>query len=194
MLDLDDRRPDFGAAVVAFTAAFDADPVFQRLFPCDRAAALTEWFGAVVEILDGCTQGAVRVAGPATAAWTTGTCVPCLERLDDQLTDVVRTRTGTESLDLVARVQAAAVPIDVPAWSLHWLGVHPAAQGHGHGGRLLTEVVAAAHRRGAAVSTSTPNPAAVPFYGRHGLAPLGVREVVGCPGLRYWTLLAPLAI
>lgn len=193
MLDLADRRPDFGAAVVALRAAFDADPVFQRLFPRDRAAALTAWFEAVVEILDGCTQGAVRVAGPAAAAWTTGVCAPCLERLDDELTDVVRARAGAEGLDLVARVQAAAVPIDVPAWSLHWLGVDPQAQGRGHGGRLLGEVLTAAHGRGAALSTTTSNPAAVPFYGHHGLAPVGVREVVGCPGLRYWTLLAPVS-
>lgn len=173
-------------------AAFDADPVFRLLFPTERPAALAAWFGIVVEILDGCPQGKVRVYEQAAAVWTTGSCPPCLERLDDELTALVRDRAGAPGLDITARVQGAAAPVDVPAWSLHWLGVNPAAQGLGHGGLLLGEVVAAAHRTGSALSTTTPNADAVSFYGRHGLAPLAVREVAGCPGLQFWTLLAPV--
>ncbi|MGQ0464448.1 MAG: GNAT family N-acetyltransferase [Sporichthyaceae bacterium] len=191
MHDLDDRRSASGAAVVVFAQSFYDDPVFERLFPVDRAAALTEWFAPVVEVLGRCAKGRVRVVGPAAAAWTVGFCGPCLERLDDELTAIVGSLAGAAGLDLVARVQAAAVPLDVPAWFLHWLGVVPGRQGHGHGGRLLAEIVTAARGSGAALSTTTSNPGAVPFYGRHGLAAYGVRDVAGCAGLRYWTLLAP---
>ncbi|MGQ0844636.1 MAG: GNAT family N-acetyltransferase [Sporichthyaceae bacterium] len=179
-------------AVGILAAAFEDDPVFARLFVHDRPAALTAWFEVVVEILDGCRRGSVRIDGAAAAAWTTGTCTRCLERLDDDLTALVRARAGAPGIDLTARVQAAAAPVDVPAWSLHWLGVAPAEQRGGHGGRLLDEVLAESHAAGQALSTTTPNPAAVPFYGRHGLAPLAVRAVAGTESLRFWTLLAPV--
>lgn len=181
------------APVEVLAAAFEADPVFRLLFPENRPAALAAWFGIAVEILDRCAQGEVRGTEAAAAVWTTGSCVPCLERLDDELTALVREWAGAPGLDLTARVQGAAAPVvDVPAWSLHWLGVNPAAQGGGHGGLLLGEVVKAAHRAGFALTTTTPNADAVPFYGRHGLAPLAVRAVAGCPGLQFWTLLAPV--
>lgn len=173
------------------SAAFDSDPVFTLLFPDERPAALTAWFSVVVEVIGGCAQGEVRVTADAAAIWTTGVCIPCLERLDDELTGLVRARAGHAGIDLTARVQAAAVPLDVPAWSLHWLGVHPSAQGRGHASRLLSDVVAAAHGADSALATTTPNPVAVPFYEAHGLAQVGVRDVVGCPGLRFWTMLAP---
>ena len=182
------NRPD----VAILAAAFDSDPVFTLLFPDERPAALTAWFGTVLEVIGGCERGEVRAGADAVAIWTTGGCGPCLERLDDELTDLVRARAGTPAIDLIARVQAAAVPVEVPAWSLHWLGVDPRAQGHGHASALLSDLVASAHAAGAALATTTPNPEAVPFYEGHGLAQVGVRDVVGCPGLRFWTLLAPV--
>lgn len=165
--------------------------MFTLLFPDERPAALIAWFSIVVDVIGGCAQGYVRATEQAAAVWTTATCGPCLERLDDELTDLVRRHAGQAGIDLTARVQAAAVPLEVPAWSLHWLGVHPRAQGRGHASSLLGDVVAAAHAQRTALATTTPNPAAARFYQRHGLAQVGVRDVVGCPGLQFWTLLAP---
>jgi GNAT superfamily N-acetyltransferase len=190
--DSHDRRPDTVGAAVVLSEAFDADPVFTLLFPHERPAALTAWFSYVVDVIGGCERGAVRAEVDAVAVWTTGVCVPCLERLDDGLTDLIRTRAGHAAVDLVARVQAAATPLDVPAASLHWLGARPPVQGHGHGSRLLAGIRRAAHTTHTALATTTANPSAVPFYERHGFAQVGVRDVPDAPGLRIWTLLAPV--
>jgi len=170
------------------TAAFAADPLFALLFPGAREDALSAWFRAVATVIGGCRYGRLRAGEAAAAVWTTAECPSCLAALDEALTDLIDPRAAGEGMELVARVRAAAVPVEPSAWCLHWLGVRPEHRRRGEGGRLLSEVTAAARAAGAVLMTTTANPDAVAFYGRGGLQPIATREVVGQPGLRVWTL------
>jgi GNAT superfamily N-acetyltransferase len=67
-----------------------------------------------------------------------------------------------------------------PHWYLPWLGVEPARQGGGHGGRLLSHCLAIVDADLPAY-LETPNPRTIPFYERHGFEVAGVAQAGDCP-------------
>jgi ribosomal protein S18 acetylase RimI-like enzyme len=69
---------------------------------------------------------------------------------------------------------------DTRFWALIALGVDPAAQGKGHGARLLKHTLNRADLEDNPVYVQTHNPANIPYYGRHGFKLILRREA--CPG------------
>lgn len=68
-----------------------------------------------------------------------------------------------------------------PHWYLPWLGVEPARQGGGHGGRLLSHCLAIVDADRLPAYLETPNPRTIPFYKRHGFEVAGVAQAGDCP-------------
>jgi GNAT superfamily N-acetyltransferase len=66
-------------------------------------------------------------------------------------------------------------------WYLPWLGVRPARQGTGLGGRLLTDCLTKVDADHLPAFLETPNPRTVPFYERHGFEVTAVAQAGACP-------------
>jgi len=72
---------------------------------------------------------------------------------------------------MVADMERRLPPfIPESAWYLSIMGVAPARQGQGLGGRLLAPTLAEADSLGVICFLETFNPRSVPFYARHGFA------------------------
>lgn len=74
-----------------------------------------------------------------------------------------------------------------PHWYLFMLGVEPAFQGMGLGGRLLQPVLARADEAKLPVYLETNNPKAVPFYEKHGFT-LTAEQQTPVNGLVLWAM------
>jgi len=72
-----------------------------------------------------------------------------------------------------------------PHWYLPWLGVDPARQGTGLGGRLLTDCLQVVDRDHLPAYLETPNPRTIPFYQRHGFAVTGEAQSGQCPPITF---------
>lgn len=83
-----------------------------------------------------------------------------------------------------AEEEAAAVP----TWHLDLLGLEPAAQGGGVGGRLLAPTLARIAAAGAVVRLQTWKEVNVAFYQRQGLRVVGDDLPLGPAGPRRWTI------
>jgi ribosomal protein S18 acetylase RimI-like enzyme len=77
-----------------------------------------------------------------------------------------------------------------PYWYLIVLGVEPADQGHGLGGRLLQPILARADAERLPCYLETESADAVRFYTRHGFAVLVEDDVPGV-GFHYWAMHRP---
>lgn len=88
---------------------------------------------------------------------------------------------------------AGRFPVSAPHHHLNMIGVRPAAQGQGHGRRLLEAVhaLAAANPGSAGVSLTTELPANVALYRRFGYEVLGETRVT--PTLTTWACYRPHA-
>lgn len=86
---------------------------------------------------------------------------------------------------------AGRFPVTTPHHHLSMIGVRPAAQGRGHGGRLLEAVhaLAAADPASTGVSLTTELAANVALYRRFGYTVLGETRVT--PALITWTCYRP---
>jgi GNAT superfamily N-acetyltransferase len=71
-------------------------------------------------------------------------------------------------------------------WYLPILGVDPAHQGRGLGGRLLAPILARADTEGLPCYLETVEPRNVPFYQKHGFAVV-TEGVEPYSGVRFWT-------
>jgi GNAT superfamily N-acetyltransferase len=190
-------EPDSEEAVAVLVHAFMPDPIFSHLFPrvSDRAGVFASFFGALVAINR--PAGHVYIARRgralvATAVWRppgapeVGEPEQVLEReavrrveaIDfDAAHVLVR---GFESLE-------AGHPGD-PHWYLCFMGVDPALQGQGIGGRLLAPVLRDADTSGTLCYLETPFPRTHPFYRGLGFEITSTgHPFVGAPPL--WTML-----
>jgi ribosomal protein S18 acetylase RimI-like enzyme len=68
-----------------------------------------------------------------------------------------------------------------PHWYLPIIGVDPAAQGRGHGSRLLRHRTEWLDREGHVAYLESTNPANVPLYERHGFEVVATIEVADVP-------------
>ena len=195
---LDDAQISTAAAVLG--RAFAADPLFAHVLPDERrrAAALPALMQVAVTNCQrhgACytTAGGVR----GVAAWNG----PGNEITDEQMMaagfGAAAAQMGDEAVGRLFGViqywdglRARALP--GPHWYLMVLGVEPAHQGRGIGGRLIAPVLAQADAAGLACYLETELARDVEFYTRHGFAVLAEGEVPDA-GVHYWTMSRPPA-
>jgi len=85
----------------------------------------------------------------ATAVFRPDEVSVALELFDDALNGDYEFVAGFENDELMAYACFGATPGTDRTFDLYWIAVHPAAQGHGGGSRLLTEVELRLSERGA---------------------------------------------
>jgi ribosomal protein S18 acetylase RimI-like enzyme len=156
--------------------AFAEDPLMRWFFPDDgsRPHACAALFGLFAEhyLRDGRVD-VVRDGPPAAVAmWRLPTGTPSAD-------DVLPTPPGLMTALMgptAAAERGAAMSVLAPLRPpephayLHLLGVDPARQRQGLGGRVLAPGLAAAREAGLVACLETMNPANVPFYEAHGFA------------------------
>jgi GNAT superfamily N-acetyltransferase len=168
-------------AVETLVSAFIDDPVERWLYP-ELSAYLTCF-----------PRFVAAFAGPAFDAGTVWKLIDVAAvalwlgpGVDADGDAVVSVLAETVSTDLHADAFATLAQMDAahpryPHWYLPWLGVEPAQQGRGLGGRLLEQCLAIVDKSGLPAYLETPNPCTVPFYKRHGFDLTGVAQAGACP-------------
>lgn len=173
------RRGDRETAIATLVLAFANDPVERFLYP--RPDGYLQHFPELVAAFGGQAfelQTAWQSEG-AVALWLP----PDVEPQGDAVVTVLTESMDPRRLDDVLAVldQMDAHHPRYRHWYLPWLGVDPAVQNTGIGGRLLAaglDVVDAAHLP---AYLETPNPRTVPFYERHGFEKVGSAQAGACP-------------
>lgn len=77
-------------------------------------------------------------------------------------------------------------------WYLHYVGVRPAHQGKGHGGRIIRAQTAVADREGVPCWLETATPENVPLYERLGFVTQIEWDVPG-GGPHFWGMMRPVS-
>jgi len=181
------------AAVLA--QAFQEDPGLHYVFPtaAERAKFMPGLFR--VALHQGLRAGEIwtTAGAPAGAAvwepwgWAETTHGEVAQADPNELPSAI----GTAAFERVTSFFAYLGALhrrDVPGrhWYLSCLGVAPARQSQGVGGRLLQPILARAAAEGVPCYLETTQPKAVPFYRRHGFEVL-VEDVEPNSGVRIWT-------
>ncbi|HWC35930.1 MAG TPA: GNAT family N-acetyltransferase [Mycobacteriales bacterium] len=81
-----------------------------------------------------------------------------------------------DRIDISTELQAQVEdlhPADPPHYYLAYLGARRSSQGHGHGSRLMAEVLATADANGVPAYLESSNARNVPLYERHGFKVVG---------------------
>jgi ribosomal protein S18 acetylase RimI-like enzyme len=170
------RRDQIGDSSAVLTRAFDDDPVFRHLYPTARRRrwSCRRFLQAIVR--DGLPFGEVWTAVDngslvGTAGWLPeGSYPPSRRRAARQLVaawqalltphtfrDGLRYLTETEKLH----------PKE-PHWYLTVIGVEPARQGEGLGGKLLAAVLGRLDETGVPAYLETSTEGNVAWYRHHG--------------------------
>jgi GNAT superfamily N-acetyltransferase len=164
------------ALLEALVRALADDPFYDAVLPAnDREAALAGYFDASID--EGLAAGRVRVTPDArsgAAVWLLPAPPggPAIRAAKEQR---LRALLGAQGYATYERILASMTPLARraacgSAWYLSILGVDPAAQGQGVGGRLIEPTLAEADAAGATAYLETFNPRSVRFYQRHGFA------------------------
>jgi GNAT superfamily N-acetyltransferase len=175
------RESDREAVISTLVSAFVDDPVERWLFPDPEQYSrhFPEFVAAFAS--DAFDRRTVWTLGElsAVALWLPPDAQP-----DGDAIVAVLSRS-------VARVQHADLfsvldQMDeghptFPHWYLPWLGVRPAMQGAGLGGRLLKHCLTMVDADHVPAFLETPNPRTVSFYERHGFEVTAVAQAGACP-------------
>lgn len=185
-------------AVEALLRAFLSDPDYAYVFPRveERTAALRRLWRALLSY--GLTYGRVYTTATfaGVACWIapgktwlspwrmvrTGFALP---RAMLAMKPEARARLGA-AFTYTDAVHARLLP--EPHWYLAALGVDPARQRQGVGGKLIQPVMALADATGKSCYLETQTADNVRFYERYGFAVLEAGEVPGQP-LRIWAMI-----
>jgi ribosomal protein S18 acetylase RimI-like enzyme len=192
--------PAVSLAAGVLSRAFAEDPLFVVMAadPTRRQAALVPFMAAAVRY---CLRyGAVyATAEPmrGVAAWSAPGEESTRERWLAAGFGAAVAAMGDEAMGRLGTIfghqaQTREQVMPGPHWYLIVLGVEPAHQGQGIGGRLLQPVLARADAAGLPCYLETETAAALRFYQRHGFAVLAERDVPGV-GFHYWAMGRPAA-
>ncbi|MEU3974781.1 MULTISPECIES: GNAT family N-acetyltransferase [Streptomyces] len=172
-----DDAPDISRTLAL---AFDDDPMMRWFFPEDasREAALGRYFTTLFT-RQYVHHGVCERTGAAAAFWVApeaqAKAVPDAETIQE-LRNILGDRAG---LFRDAVETAARHTPQEPHWSLALIGADPAAQGQGHGSRLLRSGLAKADAAGQPVYLESSKASNLPVYEHFGFT---VREEFALPG------------
>jgi GNAT superfamily N-acetyltransferase len=179
------RPTDAAAVASALAAAFTDDPVFRWILPDDtaRPAATRAFFDLVVEILAPHDDTWTTTAGVTGAAlWVPAGRAPMsddrADRFAAELTELCAPHDG-RILELVALMDQ--LHPHEPHEYLWFVGVVPAAQGHGLGSALIAPVLQRADRAGHPAYLEATSPQNKALYERHGFRAAAPFAVAGGP-------------
>jgi ribosomal protein S18 acetylase RimI-like enzyme len=180
VLDNDRER-----AIATIVSAFADDPVERWMFP-DEDEYL-EHFPSFVAAFGGVAfeHGTAWQLDDfaAVALWLPPGAQPDGAAIERVFAECVRPDKHPDLFAVGGQMDDAHP--DYPHWYLPWLGVEPAAQGAGLGGRLLAHGLARVDADRLPAYLETPNPRTIPFYERHGFRVTGQAQAGSCPPVTF---------
>jgi GNAT superfamily N-acetyltransferase len=126
------------------------------------AARLGSAYAAVID--DGAVQAVAIWLAPGRFPWSAWRQL----RGAGWMLAVLRAAPGSFRAFMKTGANGARLHPDYPHWYLETMGVDPAVQRHGLGGRVLAPVLEIADRDQVDSYLETANPANVEYYARHG--------------------------
>jgi GNAT superfamily N-acetyltransferase len=167
-------------AIAVLTLAFASDPATRWTWPDPKIylaafARFAEAFGGAAF-----AKGSAHcIEGAATALWLPPGSEPdeaAMVELFEATADPATASDGPQVMK-----QMASYHPHEPHWYLPLLGVDPARQGQGLGGRLLEHATRLFDRNGAVAYLESSNPRNISLYQRHGFEVLGRIQVGSSP-------------
>jgi GNAT superfamily N-acetyltransferase len=175
---LDDDKQ---AVIDTLVLAFSGDPVERWMYP--QAREYLTHFPAFVAAFGGGAFAQETVWGlgdcSAVALWFPPGSEPDGDAIVSLLVDTVGPDRREDTLAVVGQMDEAHPRF--AHWYLPWLGVDPALQGQGLGGRLLEHCLETVDDDHLPAYIETPNPRTVAFYERYGFAVTGHAQAGACP-------------
>jgi GNAT superfamily N-acetyltransferase len=172
---------DRQGVISTLVSAFVDDPVERWLFP-DPEQYSTH-FPEFVAAFAGEAFGGGRVWGlgelSAVALWLPPGAQPDGDAIVAVLSRSVSAKQHADMFSVLDQMDEGHPRF--PHWYLPWLGVRPAMQGTGLGGRLLTHCLTKVDGDHLPAFLETPNRRTVPFYQRHGFEVTGIAQAGACP-------------
>jgi ribosomal protein S18 acetylase RimI-like enzyme len=182
-------RKDLPAIVETLVRSFDADPVFQWMYPGDavRPGQLRAWFELVTAAAFNHGH-CYHVPGKAAAIWVPPDVPQVTAEERGELVDLLAAQTSEEHAMTVLRGFTSAGahhPEEPPSMLLWYVAVEPGAQGVGLGVEVLRPVLERVDADGLAAYLHSTNVRNVPFYRRLGWQVIAEVEMpVGGPVIR----------
>jgi len=164
------RRADLAQVADIWVDAFAADPYHRWVQPDDArwAAYATAWMTFIAGLAF--ERGHTFLDERAAIAWI----APDLEFIGpdelDHARRILATHAGDARADdaLATYAEARGHALDDSHWTLLYLGVRAAAQGHGVGAEVIAPGLAACDRDGFPCALISTNARNLAFYERHG--------------------------
>jgi ribosomal protein S18 acetylase RimI-like enzyme len=170
------RRDQLGASSAVLARAFDDDPVFRYLYPTPRRRrwSCRSFLHAIAR--DGLPFGEVWAAVDngavvGTAGWLPeGSYPPSRRRAARQLAAAWQALLTPQTFRAGLRylTETEKLHPKVPHWYLAVIGVEPARQGEGLGGKLLSAVLDRLDETGVPAYLETSTEGNVAWYRHHG--------------------------
>lgn len=184
---------EVAAVVETLAQAFQTDPALSWILPDDahRARALRGLFRVLVPA-DGRAGMVLRSAKDEAASLWRAPGQAHSGTLEFLRTVVPLVATFGLALPRGLKVQAG-IDAHRPSgrfWYLHYVGVRPAHQGKGHGGRIIRAQTAIADAEGLSCWLETATPGNVPLYERLGFVTQVEWDVPG-GGPHFWGMMRP---
>jgi len=167
--------------IATLVSAFLEDPVERWLFP--ESHEYLAHFPEFVAAFGGTTfeQQTAWALGDfdAVALWLRPGSQPDADAIVEVLSRTVAADRHDDMFSVLEQMDSAHPTY--PHWYLPWLGVDPARQGTGLGGKLLSQCLAVVDADHLPAFLETPNPRTISFYERHGFAVTSTAQAGTCP-------------
>jgi GNAT superfamily N-acetyltransferase len=175
------RESDRDEVISTLVSAFVDDPVERWMFPDPKQYSrhFPEFVAAFAsEAFDRRTVWTLGELS-AVALWLPPDAQPDGDAIVAVLSRSVSPAQHADLFSVLAQMDEGHPTF--PHWYLPWLGVRPAMQGAGLGGRLLTHCLTKVDADHVPAFLETPNPRTVPFYERLGFEVTSVAQAGACP-------------
>lgn len=168
------------AVVDTLMLAFASDPATRWTWP--HPSAFLEAFPRFARAFGGAAfahGSALRIGTAGAALWLP----PGIGPDDQAMVELMQATAAPESMidGMQVMQQMASYHPNAPHWYLPLIGVDPAWQGKGVGGKLMKHAADLFDRDGALAYLESSNPRNIPLYQRHGFEILGTIQVGSSP-------------